>query len=379
MSGEPPTAHDEAKPSATLQARRDLVIGRRRARPQHRRGHRESGNQRDRAPENWLSRAYRAIEQRRDICDVPCPSSDCLRLVDNEVVGLVIDKFGPCLWIHWSLSIPLAQIDRQHFNDLTVAAGAHHWLVNRRIDRGRDPLTTHRVLSDRFPLNWIVTENSLLFELRRDQGLSPGLFLDQRLNRNRARLVAPGARVLNLFSYTCAFSVAAAAGGAQSVVSVDLSKAFIEWGRRNMALNDHDTPNHTYWVGDAREFLRMAEKKERKFDLIIVDPPSFSRGAKRRFAIRQDLFKIVQVCASLLSIGGRIFISSNMQTWPMGGFLDTIHKAVGADPETPFKPALAPPDFCDPKTRLRAVWVEKTDSGHFIQRFGRDPKPGHSI
>ena len=127
-------------------------------------------------------------------------------------------------------------------------------------------------------MDWVGSEHGLKFVFKSNQGWSPGLFLDQRANRNWVHQNSAGKTVLNLFCYTGGFSVAAAKGGAERVESVDTSAATLNWSKENFAANDIDVSQHGFFKSDAREFLKIAKKKERQFDTIICDPPSFARS-----------------------------------------------------------------------------------------------------
>ena len=109
-----------------------------------------------------------------------------------------------------------------------------------------------------------------------------GLFLDQRDNRRRIRAQARGKDVLNLFAYTCGFSVAAAAGGAASTVSVDLSPKALEWGRANFALSHLDPSDHQFIKSDAFDYLRRAARQGKRFDIIILDPSELRPRQERQ-------------------------------------------------------------------------------------------------
>jgi len=158
-----------------------------------------------------------------------------------------------------------------------------------------------------------INERGLRFLIRPYDGFSVGLFLDQRDNRSWVRKHAAGKEVLNLFAYTCGFSVAAAAGGATLTVSVDLSQNALEWGRENFAINGLELDRHAFFPEDAFDFLRRGAKKKRAFDMVIVDPPSFAHGRKRgdRFSIAEDLPDLVRAASSCLRGGGQMVLGTN--------------------------------------------------------------------
>lgn len=177
----------------------------------------------------------------------------------------------------------------------------------------------------------MVLENELRFVVRPYDGFAVGLFLDQRDNRRRVREMASGRRVLNLFSYTCGFSVAAAAGGATEVASVDLSKRYLEWGKENFAANDFSTKENWFFCSDVFEFYKRAERRGRRYDLIIIDPPTFARmrRPKRVFNITEKLDDLVAGAVRLLDADGAILLSTNCRVLTHERLYDSIQSAIG--------------------------------------------------
>jgi 23S rRNA G2069 N7-methylase RlmK/C1962 C5-methylase RlmI len=146
--------------------------------------------------------------------------------------------------------------------------------------------------------------------------LDTGLFLDHRKTRSLVRAAAPGKRVLNLFCYTASFSVYAAAGGALSVDSVDLSNTYLDWAKTNFALNGMEAREFPPWRlvrADARAFLDGAEADGLRWDLIVLDPPAFSNSKKMAgtLDLRRDHQGLVAQCLRLLSPGGQLLFSAN--------------------------------------------------------------------
>ncbi len=153
-------------------------------------------------------------------------------------------------------------------------------------------------------------ERGLRFEVDFLAGYSCGLFPDQRANRLRLRELAPR-RVLNTFAYTCAFSVAAASVGAQTV-SLDLSKGSLERGRRNFMHNEIPCDGHRFIADDVFDVLPRLERRGEKFDVIILDPPTFSRGRKGRvFRAETGYGRLLELAARCLEPGGWILLSTN--------------------------------------------------------------------
>jgi 23S rRNA (cytosine1962-C5)-methyltransferase len=164
-------------------------------------------------------------------------------------------------------------------------------------------------------MNTVVEENGMRFGLDFAAGYSAGLFVDQRANRVYLRSIQPR-RVLNTFAYTCAFSVAAALAGAETV-SVDLSKKSLDRGRENFALNGLETEDHRFYADDVLDVLpRLARKKE-SFDAIILDPPTFSRGNKgRRFQVEKDLEELLMSALEVAAPHAKILLSTNCTRLP---------------------------------------------------------------
>ena len=160
------------------------------------------------------------------------------------------------------------------------------------------------------PLTGIVEEHGLRFGVEFAAGYSSGLFIDQRGNRAFLRARRPK-RVLNTFAYTCAFSVAAAVSGAQTV-SVDLSKNSLERGRANFVLNDLDPTAHRFIADDVLETLPRLARRGESFDAIILDPPTFSRGNKgRRFQVEHDLEGLLVSALEVAAPRADVLLSTN--------------------------------------------------------------------
>ncbi len=156
-----------------------------------------------------------------------------------------------------------------------------------------------------------VREAGIAYGLDFSAGYSHGLFLDQRSNRAFVRRVAPK-RLLNTFAYTCSFSVVAALGGAETL-SVDLSKKSLDRGRENFALNEIATDTrHRFLADDVLEVLPRLARRGEKFDTIILDPPTFSRGNQgRRWQVEQHFEDLLLAALELAAPNSRILLSTN--------------------------------------------------------------------
>lgn len=220
-------------------------------------------------------------------------------------------------------------------------------------------------LPEAFP----IREHDWLLEIRLFDGLSTGLFLDQRENRKWvadgvARRIAKGQtpRVLNTFAYTGAFSVAAAKMGAVTA-SVDVSGRYLDWAKRNFELNHLDPAQHRFAKMDTFEFLGYAARKSLAFDLIILDPPSFASGNKKKgikpWSSVADYARLIHDAAALLAPGGAIFASTNTTELCRPGRLQReVCKGLGLRPGAePRWLTLPPPaaDFASEDERFAAL------------------------
>jgi 23S rRNA (cytosine1962-C5)-methyltransferase len=157
-----------------------------------------------------------------------------------------------------------------------------------------------------------IVEEGMPLVARLGDGLSTGLFLDQRGNRRRVRDASEGKRVANLFAYTCAFTVAAALGGAAHTTSVDVSIAALERGRQNLAAAGFaERPEHALVADDAFSWLARAARRGEVFDLVILDPPSYSTTKRGRFVADHDYVDLAAAALALLRPGGQMLACTN--------------------------------------------------------------------
>ena len=159
---------------------------------------------------------------------------------------------------------------------------------------------------------FIVEENKLKFIVNLSDYLDTGLFLDHRVTREKIKAVVKEKKVLNLFSYTGSFSVYAAAGDANEVVTVDLSKTYLAWAQRNMKFNEFADPSKYKFIhADVLQYLHTIP--ENYFDLVILDPPTFSNSKRMEdiLDIQRDHVRLINDCIKTLKRGGKIFFSTN--------------------------------------------------------------------
>ena len=164
-----------------------------------------------------------------------------------------------------------------------------------------------------------IGERGLQFEINLTDYLDTGLFLDHRATRLKIKELAAGKNFLNLFCYTGTASVYAAAGGATSTTSVDLSQTYLNWAVRNFQLNRLSLDNHRFIKADILSFLQAPEVKQDSYDLIFVDPPSFSnsKSTETVFSVQKDFVKLLKLCGEILSPEGTLLFSNNLRTFKM--------------------------------------------------------------
>ncbi|MBB5018255.1 23S rRNA (cytosine1962-C5)-methyltransferase [Chitinivorax tropicus] len=167
--------------------------------------------------------------------------------------------------------------------------------------------------------DFVVEEGGHRFIVNLDRYLDTGLFLDHRPTRARVQLEAPGKRFLNLFAYTGSFSVYAARGGATHSVTVDMSNTYQDWTKRNFELNGIDLARHQLVRADVFRYLDEAVDQGDQFDLIVMDPPSFSNSAKMQdiLDIQRDHSHLIRQSMKLLGKDGVLYFSNNLRTFKL--------------------------------------------------------------
>lgn len=256
-----------------------------------------------------------------------CPEQS-LRLIDTE--NERCDMFGKQLWIYWYHDhAPSAKdLIRWNFVAQLISKEWHlHWMKNR----GQNPHEKSFWQSENWKPNWIAFEEKTQYHLSSEKGQSPGLFLDQAKNREMALQICQqnkSSEVLNLFSYTCGFSLQAALSKTAQVTTVDASAPFLEWGKQNFTLNKIDPNLHQFFSQDVMLFLKGALKRQRQFDLIICDPPSFGRSKEHIFKLDKDYQDLLKMCWQILRPGGKMLFSTNYEGWRENQWLLKIQKTL---------------------------------------------------
>lgn len=282
--------------------------------------------------------------------------------------GVSIDRYGPAAILNVGDDARLSHEAVTNLAETTLrlldAAGVSAVYVKPFVrDRSRlgDLPDEIRAATPRagtpLPETLIVEEYGVRFEVRPYDGLSTGLFLEHREHRRALAERRPG-RVLNLFAYTGAFAVPLVGHGA-AVTNVDVSSRYLEWARRNLALNQLDPAAARFLRRDARGFLVAAARRpEERFDLVILDPPTFGAADRRRgvpaWRAGDDYPALVRAAVAVLAPGGAVFAATNSRALAANGVLATlIHEALGRAPRWQPLPAW-PIDLTEPG-RVAAV------------------------
>ncbi|MEW6303338.1 MAG: pseudouridine synthase [Verrucomicrobiota bacterium] len=290
--------------------------------------------------------------------------------------GLYVDRLGDCLLAQSEQSLNESQRRAiEYWMKSSSAKGVYHKVLTRYVRQKNVTETSPQpIMGEPAPRTFVVTENGVSFEMSFEEGYSVGLFLDQRDNRRRFLTNhvaagfplfdggAVGKSVLNTFAYTCGFSVCAAKAGA-TAVSLDLSKKYLEWGKRNFALNGLDAANHDFIFGDVFDWLRRLRKKGRLFDAIVLDPPTFSHSKEHGiFRAETDFPALMKLALALLKPAGVVLASTNAAILKPERFIAQLHEAAKADGRKVVQEHYVPqpPDF--PVTRdepayLKTVWM----------------------
>lgn len=290
--------------------------------------------ERMRLDRGWFKqRLERAIALRKNHAELG--DTDAYRLVNGEgdgLPGLTVDRYGDYLMVQlycagWRRHMKLLI---QALDELLAPAGIYEKSRpqnTRELESEGDNKKYGNLLSGKpAPEPLQVLENGLSFQVSLERGLNTGLFLDQRKNRRDLMARVKGKRFLNLFSYTGAFSVAAAAAGASLVTSVDASPGYMEQARGNFSLNRLNPKRHEFLVGDCLAVLDEMGRQSKCYDVILMDPPSFSTTAKSRFTTRGGTADLVAAALRLLKTGGVLIASSNHQKVDLADYLKELRR-----------------------------------------------------
>lgn len=246
------------------------------------------------------------------------PGTDAFRWLDGEVPGVSVDVFRDVavLSLYREFSAPQ---ERALAEGLMQAAPLRAVYLKRRPREARreaneaaDRVAPKLPVCGAAAVPFVAHELGVAFEIRPDNGLSVGLYLDAREARGWVRRNAAGRTVLNLFAYTCGFGVAARLGGALRAVNVDSSRKVLEWGELNLAHNGLTPDRRDFIAGDSFDWLARFAKKGERFELVVLDPPGFATTKVSRFSAARDYFRLVEAAAVVLQQGGVLLALCNV-------------------------------------------------------------------
>ena len=239
--------------------------------------------------------------------------------------GLTVDLYGDYTVFSWYNSYvyqirqTISEAFRQVFPEVL---GAYEKIRFKGLD-----YESAHVYGQEAPKFFTVLENGVLYQVFMNDGLMTGIFLDQ--HEVRGSLVdglATGKSLLNMFSYTAAFSVAAAMGGASQTTSVDLAKRSRELSQAHFQANGISTDDHRFIVMDVFEYFKYAKRKGLTYDVIVLDPPSFARNKKQTFSVAKDYHKLISQSLEILNPEGIIIASTNAANVSRQKFTEQIDK-----------------------------------------------------
>ena len=239
--------------------------------------------------------------------------------------GLTVDLYGDYAVFSWynSYVYQIRQIISEAFRQVfPEVLGAYEKIRFKGLD-----YESAHVYGQEAPDFFTVLENGVLYQVFMNDGLMTGIFLDQ--HEVRGSLVdglAMGKSLLNMFSYTAAFSVAAAMGGASQTTSVDLAKRSRELSQAHFQANGISTDDHRFVVMDVFEYFKYAKRKGLTYDVIVLDPPSFARNKKQTFSVAKDYHKLISQSLEILNPGGIIIASTNAANVSRQKFTEQIDK-----------------------------------------------------
>ena len=267
-------------------------------------------------------------------------ATNAYRVYDRDIpeIPLVVERYGDAVAVYDYAD----EMSNRHPRDwceaiadaLAVDEADIFWKVRKR-QKG----TQQYERIARSERRRIVHEQSYRFWVNLRDYLDTGLFLDHRQTRHVATEDVEGKSVLNLFAYTGSFSVYAAARGARRVTTVDLSNTYLNWARDYFSLNDIETAKHEFVRADVIEWLKNAHRNRRTYDVIILDPPTFSnsKSMQRSFEVERDQVELLMQCRQLLAADGMLWLSTNKRRFKlmpevMAGF-DVYEQTQKTQPE----------------------------------------------
>jgi len=316
--------------------------------------------------------------ERRAALFIPA-ETDAYRLIHGSAdacPGWYVDRLGDVLLSQSATALTGEQrTELDHWLGKLGCRAAYHKTLLRTPGIPSADSAPQLVLGENSAPRISILENGIPFQLDLGAGYSVGLFLDQRENRRRLlrRHIAAQfpirspdsaqARVLNAFAYTGGFSVCAALAGA-TTTSIDLSARYLDWAKANFQLNQLDANTHRFLTGDVFDWFHRLSRKQHRFDVILLDPPTFSRSKTHGiFRTEKDYARLVTAALPLLAAGGILFASANTARLSAEDFLNQLSRAISSSGRRLVRQhySAQPLDF--PITRaepahLKSVWLE---------------------
>ncbi len=290
--------------------------------------------------------------------------TNCFRIYDKEIreFPFAIDYYNGRFCVHYFTRSRECEEPSQELHDLIEETLSSLFLTTpdqiywrTRIKREKTEQYEKADDSNEF---LTVLEYGIKFQVNLTDYLDTGLFLDHRETRRRVAQESHGKRLLNLFAYTCSFSVHAALAGAVFTKSVDMSNTYTEWGRTNFELNGIQARQHPIVRADCLKFLNEEMRSKTFYDLIVIDPPTISRSKKmdQMFDIQVDYAPLINQALKLLAPGGILFFSTNSRSFKFDPALFPYHSIRDISTQT------LPIDFHDPKIHRCWRFMQLTDA-----------------
>ncbi len=274
----------------------------------------------------FTRRASAAVTLRKALVD--SEETEAFRLIHAEGDGfplVTVDRLGEWLYAE---DFTRAGLRDDELLARFPFARAARGLICCRAEPGARRESKRVVCGETPPEEIVIRENGVKYCLHLLDPGGTGLFFDQRENRRRFAALSAGKKVLNLFAYTCGFSVAAARGGAKETVNVDVSRHALEAGRRNFRLNGLDDAAHRFLAWDAREAVRRLARRGERFAVAVLDPPVFGRSKSGGvFSVKGDFSDLAAETLGLLETGGRLLASVNFGAWGPEDFEHALRHA----------------------------------------------------
>lgn len=303
-------------------------------------------NSNEELTENFFVNLFRKARQKRQ-CFYESDLTNAFRIFNQDgdnFGGLTVDLYDSYAVFSWyntfvySLKDTIVAAFQEAFPEVK---GAYEKIRFKGLDH-----ESAFLYGQEAPEFFTVLENGVAYQVFMNDGLMTGIFLDQ--HEVRGSLVdglAAGKSLLNMFSYTAAFSIAAAMGGAVETTSVDLAKRSRELSKAHFKVNGLELDDHHFVVMDVFEYFKYAKRKGLSYDVIVLDPPSFARNKKQTFSVAKDYHKLISQSLEILNSNGIIIASTNAANVTVEKFRQQIEKGFGSQKHRYLADYRLPADF----------------------------------